>query len=197
MNFASASLVLRWCAPLVLAGLLCDHPRMLHTAPAFPLSAFLLCTRWHPGSPLSSKSSHCLAKYVLVAVQVQNALNKRVALQCTLLLTSLDLPLPLNEAELRAQDDVRRCEQAAQYARADAKQIVHQVQHLLEAGHVGALGEKAHVHASDRARPGKSAPSPEQGRTDAAFERQKAADQIDKTIRLLREVEDRLAEVVN
>jgi hypothetical protein len=63
-------------------------------------------------------------------VQVQNALNKRVNLQCTLLLTNLDLPLALNSAELQAREEVRRSEQLALHIKAESAQVRAQLQQL-------------------------------------------------------------------
>lgn len=65
-------------------------------------------------------------------MQVQNALNKRVELQCSLLLTTLDLPRDLSSAEVRAQDDVRLSEVRAANAREDAEQVAAQMQHLAD-----------------------------------------------------------------
>jgi hypothetical protein len=66
-----------------------------------------------------------------MCVQVQNALNARVNLQCSLLLTNLDLPLALNGAELRSQDDVQQSEQLSMFVKADADEVRSQVNHLL------------------------------------------------------------------
>jgi hypothetical protein len=82
------------------------------------------------------------------ALQVQNALNKRVALQCTLVLTNLDLPRSLNAAEIQAQDDVRRGELQASCAKEDAEQVRGQVDHLLS---TLSEAEPGHAHSAQHA----------------------------------------------
>ena len=57
------------------------------------------------------------------AAQVQNALNQRVNLQCSLLLSNLDTPAPLTAAECEVQDALQRDGKLASLLAADAKQL--------------------------------------------------------------------------
>jgi hypothetical protein len=64
-------------------------------------------------------------------LQVQSALNERVSLQCSLLLTNLDEPLPLNAAELVLLDECWEWEAEAGFLRKDVVRSRKQIEHLL------------------------------------------------------------------